>query len=104
MLRQRRGDGRGAEAVAKFKVHADVVAQRVEDQIVVVNLTTNRIFALSSTAARVWELLSEGRDQSEIQAQLSQEYAIDGPELRKEIERLLAELNAESLVESSNDC
>jgi hypothetical protein len=89
--------------VAEFKVNPDVVSQRVEDQIVVVNLTTNRIFALSSTAARVWELLSEGHDQSEIHAQLSQEYAVDGPELRDEIERLLAELNAESLVESSND-
>jgi hypothetical protein len=89
--------------VADFKVNPDVVSQRVEDHIVVVNLETNRIFALNATAARLWELLSEGRNQAEIHAQLSQEYAIEGPELGKEIERLLSELDAESLASRSND-
>lgn len=89
--------------MSNFKVNPNVVAQRVEDQVVVVNLETNRIFALNSTGARVWELLSEGHDASEIHATLSQEYAVDGRQLRDEIGRLLAELNAESLVERSND-
>jgi coenzyme PQQ synthesis protein D (PqqD) len=89
--------------VADFKVNPNVVAQRVEDQVVVVNLETNRIFALNSTGARVWELLSEGHDESEIHAKLSEEYTVDGRELHDEIERLLADLNAESLVERSND-
>jgi hypothetical protein len=89
--------------VANFKVSPNVVAQRVEDQIVVVNLETNRIFALNSTGARLWELLSEGHDESEIHAQLREEYAVEGNELRDEIEGLLAQLNAEALVEPCND-
>jgi hypothetical protein len=86
-----------------FKVNPNVVAQRVEDQLVVVNLETNRIFALNSTAARLWELLSDGRTGSEIHAELSKEYAVDGSALKDEIERLLAELEAESLVAPCDD-
>jgi hypothetical protein len=89
--------------VANFKVNPNVVAQRVEDQIVLVNLETNRIFALNSTAARLWELLSDGRNAGEIHAELSKEYAVDGLGLREEIERLLEELNAESLVAACDD-
>jgi coenzyme PQQ synthesis protein D (PqqD) len=103
MLRRREEQQAGMETVADYKVNPNVVAQRVEDQIVVVNLETNRIFALNSTAARVWELLSEGRDDSAIHAELRQEYAVDAGELSSEIERLLQEMNAESLIQASDD-
>ena len=89
--------------MANFKVNPNVVAQRVEDQIVLVNLETNRIFALNSTGARLWELLSDGRSAGEIHAELSKEYAVDEAGLKEEIERLLGELNAESLVAARDD-
>ena len=94
---------RGTVPVANFKVNPNVVAQRVDDQIVLVNLETNRIFALNSTGARLWELLSDGRSAGEIHAELSKEYAVDEAGLKEEIERLLGELNAESLVAASDD-
>jgi hypothetical protein len=90
-------------SVADFKVNPNVVAQRVEGQIVVVNLETNHIFALNSTGARLWDLLSKGYSTSQIHATLSQEYAVDAQGLEAEIEQLLAQLNAESLVERCND-
>jgi hypothetical protein len=85
--------------VADYKVNPNAVARRVEDQIVVVNLETNRIFALNATGARLWELLSEGHGDSEIFARLSREYDVEESELQSEIDRLLQELTAESLVE-----
>ena len=49
----------------------DVVARRVDDEVVLVNLQTNRIFALNSTGARFWELLEGGADRVEIEETLS---------------------------------
>ena len=85
--------------MANFKVSSNVVAQRVEDQVVVVNLATNRIFALNSTGARLWELLAAGLDRHAIEARLIQEYEVDAAALRPELDDLLAKLKAESLVE-----
>lgn len=85
--------------MANFKVSSNAVAQRVEDQVVLVNLATNRIFALNATGARFWELLAAGLDQPAIEAQLTREYEVDPESLRSEIDDLLAGLQAESLVE-----
>ena len=89
--------------MANFRLNPNVVAQRVEDQVVLVNLDTNRIFALNSTGARFWELLVQGRTAAEIHAELSEEYPVDGTELQREMERLLDELKAEALVQPTDD-
>jgi hypothetical protein len=89
--------------VANFKVNPNVVAQRVDDQVVLVNLETNRIFALNPTGARLWELLSAGHSESEIRARLTEEYKVEPTELDAEVDRLMHELNGESLVNAPDD-
>jgi hypothetical protein len=70
---------------------------------VLVNLETNRIFALNPTGARLWELLSAGHSESEIRARLTEEYKVEPAELDAEIDRLMHELNGESLVKAHDD-
>jgi hypothetical protein len=91
------------ESVANFKVNPNVVAQRVDDQVVLVNLETNRIFALNPTGARLWELLSAGHSEAEIRAKLIEEYGIAQAELEAEVDRLMHELNGQSLVKAHDD-
>jgi hypothetical protein len=98
MLEKRRGT-----AVSSFRLNPDVVAQRVDDQTVLVNLATNRIFALNRTGARLWELLKEGRNKAEICTELSAEYSADPGNIREEVDQLLRQLDSESLVESFDD-
>ena len=76
----------------------DVVSRRVGDEVVLVHLKTNRIFALSPTGARFWELLSDGRTRPEIEEQLLKEYDVSRRDVSAEIESLVETLKGEGIV------
>ena len=63
-----------------------------------VHLKTNRIFSLSPTGARFWELLDAGMEVPEIRRRLLREYDVGEAALDAEIGSLLAMLRAERLV------
>lgn len=79
----------------------DVVWRTVEGEVVLVHLTTNKIYALNPTAARLWELISEGRSNADVEAVLLSEFDVDAAELRLEIERVEEELVEEGLLRRS---
>jgi hypothetical protein len=79
------------------------VHQRLEGEIVLVNLKTNRIFALNRTGARLWELLEAGCDRSEISRRMQTEFDVDAAQLDQEIEALLSSLIDEELVVSGDE-
>jgi hypothetical protein len=76
-----------------------VVSRRLGDEVVLVHLKTNRIFSLSPTGARFWELLSEGRSRTEIEGALLREYSASEKQVAGEIDSLLEMLLAEGLVQ-----
>ncbi|HEX5583909.1 PqqD family protein [Gaiella sp.] len=76
----------------------DVVSRRLGDEVVLVHLRTNRIFSLSPTGARLWELLSDGMSRPEIEQQLRDEYDVSREAVSAEIDSLVATLEAEALV------
>jgi coenzyme PQQ synthesis protein D (PqqD) len=82
----------------RLEPNPDVVWRTVDGEVVLVHLTTNRIYALNPTGARLWELLSEGRSGGDIEATLLAEFDVDAAELRLEIERVEGELVAEGLL------
>lgn len=79
-------------------VNPDVVFQRVGDEVVLVHLKTNQIFALNPTGARFWELLAGGGARPEIEAALLDEFDVDAVQLAAEIDGLLAALAREGIV------
>ena len=81
-----------------IRVHPDVVSQRLQDEVVLVNLQTNRIFALNRTAARFWELLAANTDRDEIVRIMCGEFEVSEDHLRTEIDSLLSSLAKEHLV------
>ncbi len=76
----------------------NVVAERVHDEMVLVHLGTNAIYALSPTAARAWELLAEGSPPGAIVTGMQDEYEVTVDELEGEIDRLFAALTDAGLV------
>ncbi len=78
--------------------HPDVVFKLLDNEAVLVHLGTNRIFTLSETGARFWQLLTAGRSRPEIEEQLLDEYDVARPELVAEIDSLVRGLAAEGLV------
>ena len=76
----------------------DVVYRELEGEVVLVHLKSNRIFALSQTGARLWELLAAGVSRDEIRRRLLEEFAVDAAQLDREVDELFVSLRAEQLV------
>ena len=82
----------------QYKPDPSVLTQRMDDGIILLNLTTNRFYSLNPTASRFWELLCAGKRVPAIEQQILSEFDIEAAELRNEIDALLADLSEKALV------
>jgi hypothetical protein len=83
---------------SRLRPNPDVIAQQLGDEIVLLNLHTNRMYELNSTAARMWELLSDGYDIEQIHRQMLLEFSVDAAQLANEMKQLLASMQEANLV------
>ena len=81
-----------------FRSSPDVVATRLGDEVVLVHLGTERILALNSTAARLWELLCAGTSLADVKQMMLAEFHVTEVQLAAELEGLLASLRTEHLI------
>ena len=86
-------------AERSYQPNPDVVAQRVQDEVVLVNLRTNEIYTLNKTAARAWELIAEGRDRSGVEAGLADEFTVEDADVGSELDGLLEQLVEKELIQ-----
>jgi hypothetical protein len=78
----------------------NVLAKRVDDEIVLVHLETNRIYELNRTAAFLWDALAAGSTQAELEERLAPEFDVERDELAREIDELLRQFTSERLIRS----
>jgi coenzyme PQQ synthesis protein D (PqqD) len=90
--------GEIAKGVTTARPAPDVVSRRVGDVAVLVRLTTNRIYELNETGARLWELASAGVARDEILRQLTREFDADSAVVANEVDDLLEMFRAEGLL------
>jgi hypothetical protein len=83
---------------SRIRADPNVLAQRVDDEIVLVHLETNRIYELNRTAASLWDLLGPGLTQAELEQRLALEFDVEPEQLAHEIEELLRQLASEQLI------
>ncbi len=57
-----------------WQLHPEVVARRLGDSVVLVNLTSNEIYELNKTGARALELIQDGLGRDELLVRLSAEF------------------------------
>jgi hypothetical protein len=96
---RRATQGEGEET---FRPQPDVVSRRLDEQTVLVNLRTNRIFELNRTGARLWDLLGEGSSESQIVEGLLAEFEVPQEQLEREVRELLDSLLDEGLISSDS--
>lgn len=82
----------------RFRSSPDTLSTRVGDEIVLVDLRTDRIYALNRTGARAWELLSEEYDRVEVERRMLQEFDVTPGELAEAIDGLVASLTENGLL------
>jgi hypothetical protein len=81
-----------------MRANSEVVARRMDEEVVLVHLGTNRIYTLNATGARFWDLLQSGLGRDAIRAALLAEFEVGETQLDAEIEALVAELSDQGLL------
>ena len=87
-----------SDAARVLRPHPQVVARRVADEVVIVQLDRNTIHALNRTGARFWELIVDGRTRSEACEQMLEEFDVPRARLESEVDELLELLVREGLL------
>jgi Coenzyme PQQ synthesis protein D (PqqD) len=93
----------GGSPSREVRPNPHVVVKRVGEELLLIQLHTNRILSLNRTGARFWELLAEGRDRPAIERQLKAEFDVSDDELRRELERTVSMLLDAKLVTADGD-
>lgn len=81
-----------------FLVQPDVVSRRIDDELILINLESDRIFALNSTGTRFWELLASGGSVGAARDALLEEYDVAVAPLEAEMDGILQQLIAEGFL------
>ena len=77
---------------------AHTVFQQLDDEMILLNLETERYFELDDVGTRMWHLLTECDHTEQVVAQLLAEYQVDEATLRHDLAMLISQLNASGLV------
>jgi hypothetical protein len=76
----------------------DVLWQRLDDEVIVMQLKTDRIFSLNATGARFWELIAGGMELAAVREEMGKEFDVPPEVLAAEVEGILTLLIGEQLL------
>jgi coenzyme PQQ synthesis protein D (PqqD) len=85
----------------RFQASPNALATRVGDEIVLVDLSTDRIYSLNRTAARIWELVSDDGDRAQVERRMLEEFDVAPAQLAEAIDDLIASMTREGLLVGS---
>jgi hypothetical protein len=75
-----------------LRPHEQTIARRMGDGMILLQLRTNRIFELNTTAARLWDLIVSNGNWDEIIETLLSEFEVESAELESEVDQIVASL------------
>ncbi len=84
--------------MTRLTPNPDVLAGDVEDDVVLVNVGTGRVFTLNRTGYRIWQLVGEGFGREQVETTMLAEFDVEPAELRQEIDGCLRSLLDERLL------
>jgi hypothetical protein len=76
----------------------EVIAKRLDQTTVLVDISTSRIFELNETGTRIWELLGQGLNVEQIVQHLVLEFEVAESQAAEEVTKLLSQLQNQGLV------
>jgi hypothetical protein len=76
-----------------------VIANDIEDSVVLLNLNTKRYYILNSTASAIWHGVVEGKTESQIVDGMFQEYEASQEHIGASVARILDLLEKAHLIE-----
>ena len=81
-----------------LRPNPEVIAKRLDQATVLVDISTSRIFELNETGTRIWELLGQGLNVEQIVQYLVSEFEVKDSQAAEELRTLLSQLRDQGLV------
>jgi len=82
----------------RFRSSPDALATRVGEEIVLVDLKTDRIYSLNRPAARIWDLMCADCDRIEVERRMLDEFEVTPDQLAEAIDGLVASMTQDGLL------
>jgi hypothetical protein len=79
-----------------------VIFQSLEDEVVILNMTSQQYYGLDDVGARMWHLLVEHHDVEVVVAKLKDIYDADESKLRGDLQSLIQKLIESDLLRKSS--
>ena len=79
-------------------VSPDALFREIQGESVILDLRSQRYFGLDDVGTRMWELLAEHREPSEVADAILHEFDVERPEVERDLETLIAELETAELI------
>ena len=83
---------------ARYRASPDVLATRVGDEVVLVDVKTDHIYSLNGTAARIWELIISDCDPADVERCMMAEFDVAAAELTAAIDDVVRSLTRDGLL------
>ena len=83
------------------RIADDVVFEVLDDETVVLNLTTGDYYTLNGTGTRAWQLIEEHGDLERVRDAMAAEFEVAEERLAEDLDRLVRELIGRRLVVSA---
>jgi hypothetical protein len=78
--------------------HTEIAHERVEDEVIVINLRTGAYFSLVGAAADIWDLLLTGRPLDTVAATVARRVGVEVPVVRADLDPFVTSLLHEGLL------
>jgi hypothetical protein len=78
----------------------DLECRATEDELVILDLRTQRYLSLNRTGAELWPLIVEGASQSELTQSLRERYALSEDVAARDVAALVTQLRDADLLEA----
>ena len=75
-----------------------VLSESLNDETVVLDMSSGTYFGLSPVASRFWKLLNEGSSRENIEGVLLDEFEVEPEVLSADLDSLLADLEGKKLI------
>ena len=83
---------------ASITIPKYVLSESLNDETVVLDMSSGVYFGLSPVASRFWKLLGQGVTRPEIESTLLSEFEVDPETLRADLDNLLTDLEGKKLI------
>jgi hypothetical protein len=81
-----------------LRPNPEVIAKRIDQNTVLVDIATSNMFELNETGTRIWELLGQGFNVEQIVKHLASEFEVEASQAAEELKTLLSQLQEQGLV------